>query len=164
MHTAMLSYRRLKNYRNQRGFSLIELLIVIAIILIIAAIAIPKLDKARMYANETAAIRQIGTIHTAQTQYNSQFGRFATSMEELGPPSGSSAGPSAADLIPGDLAKGDKTGYIFTMAGGPSGYAIHADPKVYDSTGRRTFFSDQTMVIRQNWGKDPANEKSEEIK
>ncbi len=163
MRTAM-SIRRLKQYRNQSGFSLIELLIVIAIILIIAAIAVPKLDKARMYANETAAIRQIGTLNTAQTQYSSQFGRFATSLAELGPPAGGEAGPSAADLIPGDLAKGDKTGYKFSMTGGPAGYAIHADPQTYNASGRRTFYSDQTMVIRQNWGKEPADEKSEEIK
>lgn len=152
--------RRLRN----RGFSLIELLIVIAIILIIAAIAVPKLDKARMYANETAAIRQIGTIHTAQTQYHSQFGRFAASLAELGPPSGGAAGPNAADLIPGDLAKGEKTGYKFTLTGGPDGYVIRAVPVVYESTGRRTFYSDQTMVIRQNWGKEPADQNSEEIK
>ena len=63
--------------RNRRGFSLIELLIVVAIILILAAIAAPKLNQNRMYAQETAAIRQIGTIHTAQTQYYSQFGRYA---------------------------------------------------------------------------------------
>src|SRR5689334_23170076 len=73
--------------RNRRGFSLIELLIVVAIILILAAIAAPKLNQNRMHAQETAAIRQIGTIHTAETQYYSQFGRYAVNLLELGPPS-----------------------------------------------------------------------------
>ena len=72
--------------RKRRGFSLIELMIVIAIILIIATIALPKLNRAKMYAHETAAIKTLSTIHTAQTQYQSQFGRFATSLTELGPP------------------------------------------------------------------------------
>ena len=72
--------------RKRRGFSLIELMIVIAIILIIATIALPKLNRAKMYAHETAAIKTMQTIHTAQTQYQSQFGRFATSLTELGPP------------------------------------------------------------------------------
>lgn len=150
--------------RRQAGFSLIELLIVIAIILIIAAIAAPKLDKMRMHSQETAAIQQIKTIQTAQTQYYSQFGRYATALPELGPPASGEAGPAAADLIPGDLALGTKTGYQFTMQGGPAGYGINANPTTYNSTGRRTFFSDQTLVIRENWGQEPASATSKEIK
>jgi type IV pilus assembly protein PilA len=97
--------------RRTAGFSLIELLIVIAIILIIATIALPKLNRARMYASETAAIRHIQTIHTAQTQYFSQFGKYAPSLTELGPPTSGQANASAADLIPGELASGEKGGY-----------------------------------------------------
>src|SRR3954452_16376906 len=92
--------------RNQRGFSLIELLIVVAIILILAAIAAPKLNQNRMHAQETAAIREMQTIHTAETQYYSQFGRYATALPELGPPAGGQEGASGANLIPGELAKG----------------------------------------------------------
>jgi type IV pilus assembly protein PilA len=150
--------------RNQRGFSLIELLIVVAIILILAAIAAPKLNQNRMHTQETAAIRQIQTIHTAQTQYYSQFGRYATVLTELGPPASGQAGPSAADLIPDDLAKGKKTGFIFTLAGGPQGYAISAVPEVFGNTGRRTFYSDQTLVIKENWGAEPATAAHKEIK
>ncbi len=150
--------------RRRRGFSLIELLIVIAIILIIVAIAAPRLDKARMHAQEMAAVRQIQTIHTAQTQYYSQFGRYAANLAELGPPTSGQPGPSAAELIPGDLAKGDKSGYKFAMEGGPQGYTLVVTPQVYNSTGRRSFYSDQTMVIRENWGPDPATPQSPELK
>lgn len=149
----------------RRGFSLIELLIVIAIILVIAAIAAPKLNSARMQSQEMAAIRQISTLHVAQTQYMSQFGKFAENLQQLGPPaSGGSAGPGAADLIPGDLAIGDKTGYIFTVTGTKEGYTATAVPKTFGTTGRRTFYSDQTLVVRENWTAEPANGSSKEIK
>jgi type IV pilus assembly protein PilA len=152
-------YRR----RSTRGFSLIELLIVIAIILILATIALPKLSRARMYALETAAIGHIRTIHTAETQYFSQFGRYAQTLTELGPPTSGNAGPAAADLIPADLASGEKGGYKFVLTATPLGYNLNANPSVINSTGSRTFFSDQTMVIRENYGQEPATEKSREI-
>lgn len=154
----------MRNDDRRRGFSLIELLIVIAIILIIAAIAVPKLDKARMHTQEMAAIQQIRTIHTAQTQYYSQFGRYAKTLEELGPPASGAPGPAAADLIPGDLAKGEKSGYRFIVQATPTGYTINANPVVYNSTGRRSFYSDQTLVVRENWGQEPADANSPEIK
>lgn len=155
---------RANRTRRQRGFSLIELLIVVAIILILAAIAVPKLNQNRMLSQETAAISQIGTLHKAQTQYQAQFGKFAATLAELGPPASGNAGPSASDLIPGDLALGKKTGYIFTMSPTPTGYQINANPETFNSTGRRTFFSDQSLVIRQNWGQEPATAASPEIK
>lgn len=154
----------LRNRRRAGGFSLIELLIVIAIILIILAIAVPKLGSARMNANEMAVIREIQTINTMQTQYMSQFGRFATTLAELGPPTSGGPGPQAADLIPATLSTGEKDGYIFTMTGTPSGYTLNANPKVYNTSGRRTFFSDQNMIIHQNWSAEPANTSSPEFK
>lgn len=147
-----------------RGFSLIELLIVIAIILIIAAIAMPKLNRARMYSQEMAAIRTITTIHTAQAQYFSQYGRFAASLAELGPPTSGSPTAAASDLIPGDLALGEKSGYRFVLAPSPTGYTINASPVAFNTTGSRTFFSDQTLVIRENYGQEPATAQSKEIK
>lgn len=152
------------NLRKRRGFSLIELLIVVAIILIIITIALPKLSRARMYSQETAAIAAIRTLHTAQVQYNSQFGRFATSLAELGPPASGNANASAADLIGNDLSGGDKSGYKFTLTGNPGGYVINANPIAYNSSGSRTFYSDQSMVIRENYGPEPASPNSKELR
>lgn len=154
-----------KNRLHQSGFSLIELLIVISIILIILAIALPKLNQAKMNAQETAALSQIQTLHKAETMYYSQFGRYATSLAELGPPSGGgNASPTSADLIPATLSAGENTGYVFTVQGTPTGYSVTAVPKSFGSSGRRTFFSDETLVIHQNWGREPATAQSPELK
>ena len=155
---------RRRSSRPRAGFSLMELLIVIAIILIILTISIPKLDKARMNAQEMAAIRTVQTIHTAETQFYSQFGKYAQTMAELGPPASGQASASAADLIPGDLALGTKGGYTYTVTGTPTGYYVVASPVSYNGTGRRSFFSDQTLVIRENWGPEAATVQSKEIK
>jgi type IV pilus assembly protein PilA len=152
-----------KNSRR-RGFSLIELLIVIAIILVIVSIAVPQYNKQMMSAHETAAIQTIQTIHAVETQYYSQFGRYAVSLTELGPPASGAAGPAAADLISKDLAEGKKSGYVFTVQGTQTGYAISAVPESFNSSGRRTFYSDQTLVVRNNWSQEPANASSPEIK
>ena len=87
---------------RRRGFSLIELLIVIAIILVIVTIAVPQYNKQMMSAHETAAQQAIQTLHAVETQYYSQFGRYAVSLAELGPPAsgagrqlrGAPAGPA----------------------------------------------------------------------
>src|SRR5262245_59090268 len=104
-----------RRQRLSRGFSLIELLIVIAIILIIITIAVPKYNRTQMYMRETAAVAAIQTIHKMQVQYQSQYGRYATSLTELGPPASGAAGPTAADLIGNDLASGEKQGYKFIL-------------------------------------------------
>jgi type IV pilus assembly protein PilA len=149
---------------RRRGFSLIELLIVIAIILIIVTVALPKLNNATRYAHETAALKAIQTIHTMQVQYNSQYGHYATSLTEMGPPASGAATASAADLIDSGLAGGEKSGYKFTMTGNQGGYQISAVPTVYGNTGSRTFYSDQSMVIRENDGPEPATASSKEMK
>jgi type IV pilus assembly protein PilA len=150
-------------FGQRRGFSLIELLIVIAIILIIITIAVPKYNRTQMYMRETAAIKAIQTIHTVQVQYQSQFGRFATSLTELGPPPSGAPGPSAADLIQNDLAQGIKQGYKFSVNAVPGGYQVNATPEVYGTSGSRSFYSDQTMVLRENYGPEPATASSKEM-
>jgi len=152
------------NLRKRRGFSLIELLIVVAIILIIITIALPKLSRARMYSQETAAIAAIRTLHTAQVQFYSQYNRYAASLAELGPPASGAANPSAADLIGNDLSGGEKSGYKFTLASTQGGYVINANPVAYNSSGSRTFYSDQSMVIRENYGPEPATLTSKELR
>src|ERR1700704_2102780 len=122
--------------RRRRGFCLIELLIVIAIILIIAAIAVPKMNNQMQAAHEMAAIRQITTIHQAETQYYSQFGKYATALTELGPPTSGAAGPAGADLIPKILADGKNSGYVFTVVASTTGYSVAANPEAFGSSGR----------------------------
>ena len=163
MNGMLLSLR--KRRTSQRGFSLIELLIVIAIILIILSIALPQMSKSRMHAQEMAAIAEVGTIQKAQVQYYSQFGQYATTLTQLGPPtsSGAAEGPQAAGLIPASLANGSGSGFTFTLTATPTGYALTAIPKAFGSTGRRTFYSDQTGIIRENWGQDPATQQSAEL-
>ena len=149
--------------QRRRGFSLIELLIVIAIILIIITIAVPKYNRTQMYMRETAAVKAIQTIHQMQVQYQSQYGRFANSLAELGPPQSGAAGPAAADLIGRDLSEGEKQGYRFTMTGGQGGYVVNANPITYNSSGSKSFYSDHTMVIRENSGPEPATATSPEM-
>ena len=161
MRNVNLSQRR---RQTSRGFSLMELLIVIAIILTILAVALPKVNQAKMSANELTVIKQIGTIHTAQAQYNSQFGKFAIAMTELGPPPSGAPSASASDLLPSELATGKKNGYSFQLQGTPGGYTVTCNPDSYNGTGRRSFYSDQTLVIRNNWGPEPATGSSAEIR
>ena len=147
------------NRKSRGGFSLIELLIVIAIILILVAIAIPRLSSARRSAYELASIRACQTINTAQVQYFSTFSRYATTLSELGPPPGStSSSASAADLIPESLAAGVHQGYVYTMIGTPAGYSVNADPTAFEVTGSRTFYTDHSTVVRQHYGNQPATE------
>jgi type IV pilus assembly protein PilA len=155
--------------RRSRGFSLIELLIVIAIILILIGIAAPMYDKLQMGARETAAIGDLRTLNTVQQQYKNTYQRYAANLPELGPPaSGGATGPQASGLLSKDITTGEAHGYLFTLTStNPDTYTINANPKVPNSTGRRFFYTDQTMVIRQNdatKSNEPANANSPEIK
>jgi type IV pilus assembly protein PilA len=127
-------------------------------------IAGPQATRDPIPSQEMAAIGVIRTLHTVQVQYFSQYGRYALSLTELGPPTSGTPGPAASGLIDGELASGTKGGYKFTMTGDASGYVIHADPETYGKSGSRTYYSDQTMVIRQNDGPKPATANSPEMK
>jgi type IV pilus assembly protein PilA len=151
---ASVTERRRKSPRA--GFSLIELLIVIAIILVILTVALPKLNNAVRGARETGALKAITTLHTAQVQYYSSFNRYAASLQELGPPASGAEGPSAAGLIERDLASGEKGGYKYTVAATPTGYAISAVPIHFGTDGSKTFFSDTGMGIHVHNGQEPA--------
>jgi prepilin-type N-terminal cleavage/methylation domain-containing protein len=156
--------------KKQNGFSLIELLIVVAIILIIAAIAIPNLLRSRIAANEASAVRSLRAVDTAQVTYASTYpsAGYATNLATLGP--GSNAGNTSAtstnavllDNILGcatATASGSsctKSGYIITMSGGTAingavyTYAINADPVTQDQTGTRHFYTGTPGYIQYN--------------
>jgi type IV pilus assembly protein PilA len=150
--------------RRRRGFSLIELLIVIAIIMVIGTIATSSYQKAQMQTRETAVVQELGTIFAAQTQYYGTFGKYASNLSELGPPAGGAEGPQGASLIPKALADGVKNGYRFTMTGNGASFAVSAVPETFGSTGRRTFFMDQNRTVHQNWTSEPATANSPELK
>ena len=153
--------------RKQKGFSLIELLIVVAIILIIAAIAIPNLLRSRMAANEASAVGSLRTILTANVTFNSTYGvGFANTLLTLGGPAGATATCSNSMLLDPVLSTAisagtAKSGYYFKYAGAtpftgtlPSGctagfltFDVAALPAVPGTTGQRTFCIDQTGVI-----------------
>ncbi|MEP6716185.1 MAG: prepilin-type N-terminal cleavage/methylation domain-containing protein [Terriglobia bacterium] len=143
--------------RRMAGFSLIELLIVIAIILIILAVALPKLTSARKFAQEMAAQAAVKTINTAETQYYSQFGSYATSLAQLGPPTSGAAGSNGADLVDKELAAGEKGNFKFTLQPSQTGYTINAVPSQFGTSGSHTFYSDQSMAIHVHNGQEPAS-------
>jgi type IV pilus assembly protein PilA len=140
--------------RKQKGFSLIELLIVVAIILIIAAIAIPNLLHARMAANESSAVQSIRTINTAMITYNSTYPTvgYAPSLATLGGVSPCAPTSTNACLIDSLLSSGTKIGYTFSAvgSGGPPAvqYYTTGVPMVVNQTGIRSFCSFEDAVIR----------------
>jgi len=145
---------------KQKGFSLIELLIVVAIILIIAAIAIPNLLRARMAANESSAVASLRTINTACITYNSTYGQYPTALTDMTDvPAGTSPTSTSADLLDPVLsaATPQKSGYVFVFADTTNvAYTVNASPIVANQTGTRFFFTDQSAVIRYNTSQSAA--------
>lgn len=135
---------------RERGFTLVEILIVVTVLLLLLGWAAPRYAAARVAANEGAAIRNLRTLHEAQAQYYAEFGRHARSLEELGTPKGTLPGPTGAGLIAGDLARGQKHGYSFEVRETKSGYELRAKPLLFGITGRRTFVSNETLGLYQS--------------
>jgi type II secretory pathway pseudopilin PulG len=128
----------------------------IPIILIIAAIAIPNLLKARMAANEATAVGSLRTIATASITYQDEYHGYPSGLSALGPPlSGQTANADGADLIDDMLMSGSKSGYSFTYRpvsshsdGVFDGFDANADPITPGATGNRHFHVDESGVIR----------------
>jgi type IV pilus assembly protein PilA len=149
--------------RKQKGFSLIELLIVVVIILVIAAVAIPNLLRSRMSANEASAIASMRTIITSEIVYSTTYAvGFSADLPSLSdggapgncvPPAVPSA--SSACLLDVSVASGEKSGYSFTYVPAGGGgvnntYKLNADPINTGISGQRHFYTDDTDVLRVN--------------
>jgi type IV pilus assembly protein PilA len=142
---------------RERGFTLLEVLIVVAVILVIAAIAVPNLLKSRMLANESSAVYSIRTINTAQVTYAVTYPvtGYATTLAQLGPPSGGSIGSQGAGLLDSVLGCAadpcSKAGYKFwitDVTGDPvSTYTVIGVPEQPGTSGTRGFCSNNMNPV-----------------
>ena len=151
----------------KNGFSLIELLIVVAIILIIAVISIPNLLRSKIAANEASAVGSVRTVNVAVVEYQSVYGNYPASLIQIGSTEQAPTTCNNAQLIDPQLTTGIKSGYNVQIvpgahaapssslpqgctAGFTDGYVVTANPMTIGTTGQRAFCSDATGVIRSD--------------
>ena len=143
----------------QKGFSLVEVLVIVVVIVIIAVLALPHMLMSRMTAAETSAVGSLRTLNTALGTYSSQYNTgYPTTLSQLAPAAHPTA--TAADLTDGLLASGMKSGYAFAYATGVADakgvintFTLRANPVVPGQTGTRYFFTDQTGVVTFAFGR-----------
>lgn len=129
----------------RRGFSRVEMLVVTAIVGAIVALGAPILKNGHIPVSdsERTAVREMQSVAQAQTRYRARFGKYAASLNQLGTP--------------------EKDGYLFAMVLTRTGYALVASPRVYLWNGRRTFYVNQSGVVRESRGERPASSESPEF-
>jgi type IV pilus assembly protein PilA len=127
--------------RSKKGFTLVEIMIVVAIIVLLAAIAIPNLLRARLSANEATAIAAMRTLSTAMETFRAAQSppAYPTALSAL-----NATNPPYIDNV---LASSNKSGYTFTLAGGGTTYSVTATPQTPNVTGVRSFFVEQSGVV-----------------
>lgn len=135
---------------KRKGFSLIELMIVVAIILIIAAFAIPALLRSKIAANQSSAVGSLRSLNTSCTAYSTSYGQYPAALANLGPVGSGTPSSTSADLVDLVLASGVKSGYTFTYTAGTDNqsYSLTALPIAQGTTGQNMYFTDQSGVIR----------------
>lgn len=153
--------RRASRRSSANGFTLMELLIVISIILILMLVAIPTAGKIRKHANELSAQKSLQTIEQAQSMYESTYGTvgYACSLSALGgDPGAGPPSPTSAGVISGELASGIKSGYVFNITNCTkstanntervTGYTLTAVPATPGRTGDRGFCLDSGGILK----------------
>jgi len=158
-----ISHTRSTKRNRQRGFTLMELLIVMSIMIILMLIAIPNFISMKAQADETSAIQSLRAIYQAQIQYQTDFpaNGFACSLTALG--GNASAGPpspQAAQVLQGDLSTGQKSGYTFNIVNCTkvtvnnqdmyTSYEATAVPQSIGKSGHRGFCIDQAGEIKSD--------------
>jgi type II secretory pathway pseudopilin PulG len=128
-----------------RGFSRVEMLVVTAIVGAIVALGAPMLQSGHIPVSgrERMAVREMQSVVQAQTRYRARFGRYAASLDQLG--------------------MAEKDGYLFAMVLTRTGYVVVASPRIYLLDGRRTFYVNQSGVVRGSRGEGSASSESPEV-
>lgn len=146
---------RVLGVRRIKGFTLVEIMVVIAVIIVIASIGVPGIMRQRVNANEAAAVAALKTLSAASVTYRATHSSYPASLVDLYDPEG-------AQYIDSTLASGTRQGYNFTLSGDEDGFNATAIPAKPNITGTRYFMIDFYGVIRSS-ASGPADENSPAI-